>query len=660
MRSIPFLVLMALFAGAMLFQGVSAAGFHIPTVDEGLLQTNGCYIGAYLGGNQGVNNLTCVNWYQKAQDFPYETQILDHPSEYGENTGSGLNGIDTGINTFRTGVDAITPGSGKKQLLFSRYYGMQYFPDNDYGKIKYTESEPCYVWIERVLQQGGVPVLVLYPWSLKDTAGYLDLSASNSHLPSMSGEDMMKYIAQNCSALSKKYQDSKGNYATILICFGLEFNTAPVVNPDSQDTTDNPNKKAWRRMYREAYEIVRANANPSVQMVWAGNIAQNKADRIWYWPGTGENGEDLGKDYVDWVGMTWYPWNNGPKSLDNLAGFYQYYAKDQKHPMIFMETSADGDGDPIAERSLKEEHISYLYNPSTLAEYPNIKGIIWFNVIKGEGTPMVRKNFVFPDGTWDNHGNSTSKPGTLSSVSNPNLMMTSLYPKAILDNYFLAPPGQLLTADFDLQVNHDQLTVKCYDVSIGDGVSSWNWDVNGDQRPEYHTKNITHRYPKAGTYTITMKISDGARTISHTKTVQIGSGTQEKAFISLGSIPPKAVVWVDNQIRIGSTTSAKQRFMVPAGTHLITLKMDGYQDWTGTYSLKWPQIRDLGVVKLQKGAGQSTVSSPMVLPSGSDLPVVNSLVSPQITAKSGLIQTNKILETGTIPGSGTGFPSPVA
>lgn len=422
------------------------AGFHIPTVDEGLLSTEGCYIGAYLGGNQGSNNAMCVNYYCKAQGNPYETQVLDHPGDYGEkkldnNRPGELKEIDTGIENFRTGVDALKPGSSKKQLLFSRYYDMTFYPDNNYGKIQYIESCPPETWIEKVLMQGGVPVLVLYPWSLKKN-GVLDLSAQNMYHSPMTGIGIMTEIAKKSDELSKKYADANGKPATILICFGLEFNAQAIVNPTGIDNVDNANKQAWRKMFRDAYDIVRANANSSVQVVWSGNVSQTKEDRIYYWPGTDDSGKPMNKDSVDWVGMTWYPWKNGPTKLDDFSGFYNYYAKERNHPMIFMETSADGNGIPADELTLKKNQVEYLYNKNNLSNYPNIKGILWFNVIKGENNDknqLVTKNFMIPDGEWNNNDKSTSKPGFVYSASVPGKIMLSSYPDAVSDSYFLGP-----------------------------------------------------------------------------------------------------------------------------------------------------------------------------------------------------------------------------
>lgn len=602
-----FVILFLFCSIGMFISGVLGAGMHIPTVKEGLLETEGCYIGAYMGGNQGSNNAMCVNYYMKAQGNPYETQILDHPNEYGErksdNLTEELKETDTGIETFRAGVEAINSGSGEKQLLFSRYYDLLYYPDNNYGKIPYTESPAPYVWVEKVLEQGGVPVLILYPWGLQKN-GLLDLTAMNSYSTPMSGTDIMKEVAVKCDALSKKYPDSNGKPATILICFGLECNAQLIVNPTNNDTVDNENKKAWRNMFRSAYTIVNANANPSVQVVWAGNVAQLKEDRIYYWPGTADNGTQLSQDYVDWVGMTWYPWKKGPTNLDDLSGFYNYYAKNRTHPMIFMETSADGNGIPADELELKKNQVTYLYNRNTLAKYPNIKGIIWFNVIKGEdntNNALVTKNFLIPDGNWNNQNESTIKPGFIYSKINQKLMMSSLYPDAVSDSYFLGSSSTDLSADFDLSVDYNSMTVTCTDTSTGIGIQSWSWDVDGDNIPEYYTQNIVHQYSSAGQYPITLIISNGQQTETLTQYCTIPSPVSERGcFIHISSVPTKAEIWIDNTEKVGVTSNNMMlKHLVPGGGHIVTLRKDGYKPWTGSYYLKWPQIRFFGRVILE-------------------------------------------------------------
>jgi hypothetical protein len=500
-------------AAMVLCLGLPVQAYHILTVGEGLLSEQGCYAGVYLGGNQGANNDLCVNYFMKAQADPYETQYLDHPADYGERKGSGPAGIDTGIASFRRDLDAIQPGSGAKQLLFSRYYDMTFYPDNNYGKIQYVESEAPYVWAEKVIQQGGVPVLAFDPYGLVSN-GVLNLSAENA--AGMTGTEILQDLGTNLKTITGKYPDEKGRPATVIIWFAHEFNTAPSVNPEANDHVDSPNKKAFRKVFREAYAILHQYGGDGVQVAWAGNIAQTKEDRIYYWPGYDDAMHQLPNDSVDWVGMTWYPWPDGPVTLDSFQGFYDFFSVNRTHPFIFMETSADGQGDPAAEESLKSGQVSYLYNATTLSPYPNIKGIIWFNVVKGEQkTPsdqtLVTKNFLLPDGQWDNHNQSVKTPGDVYSAANRSLAMLPAYPAAMTDPYilpqvtFTGENPNVLHADFraDTTSGDAPLTVHFSDISTG---SPMFWFYRFGDGTTSDSPNPSHTYRLPGTYAVNLTV----------------------------------------------------------------------------------------------------------------------------------------------------------
>ena len=46
-------VLLIIFIGLVGSMGSGVIAYHIPTSDEGLLTSEGCYVGAYLGGKSG-------------------------------------------------------------------------------------------------------------------------------------------------------------------------------------------------------------------------------------------------------------------------------------------------------------------------------------------------------------------------------------------------------------------------------------------------------------------------------------------------------------------------------------------------------------------------------------------------------------------------------
>lgn len=510
----------------------SVVGYHINTTAEGLLSQEGTYVGAYLGGNQGANNEKGVNYFHKAQTFPYESQILDNPESYGETKNGGIDTIDTGMNTFRTAVDAIESGSGAKQVLFSRYYDMTYYPDNNYGKLPFTEGPAPYLWAEKVIEEGGVPVVIIDPYSLTNSSGVLNLSVpvpgAKGKLAGKSGKEILKDLASNLQVISNNNKDSNGKPATVLIWFAHEFNTAPSVNPEANDTVDSKNKQAFRSVFRDAYTIFHQYGGDNVQVVWAGNIAQNKDDRKYYWPRYDNDMKELAQDYVDWVGMTWYPWPDGPTRLEDLKGFYDFYANESHHPFTFMETSADGWGNSTTEEQLKENHVSYLYKGQTLSQYPNIKGIVWFNVAKGEqkngvNLTLVTKNFFIPDGQWQNNGESTA--GTVNSTSDSTKMMLPLYPQAMSDSYFLSsvvpvhspPVGQAPVANLTASalIGKGNFTVQLRDQSTGGNLTRL-WDIDNDGDVEYTSATVNHTYTVPGKYTVTLTVMNdyGASTES--------------------------------------------------------------------------------------------------------------------------------------------------
>jgi PKD repeat protein len=524
------------FTALVLCLALPGQAYHIPTVSEGLLSEPGCYVGAYLGGNQGANNALCVNYFMKAQTYPYETQYLDHPFDYGEKQGKGPAGIDTGIASFRSDLDTIQTGSGAKQILISRYYDMNFYPDNNYGKIPYVPSEEPYVWAERVIQQGGVPVLVFDPYALTNSKGVLDLSVKSAS--GKNGTQILQDLATHLNAVAAKYPDKEGRPATVIIWFAHEFNTAPSVNPEANDLVDSPNKKAFRQVFRQAYAILHQYGGDGIQVAWAGNIAQTKEDREYYWPGYDDTMAPLPDDSVDWVGMTWYPWPGGPTTLDRFQGFYDFFSVNRSHPFIFMETSADGWGDPATEETLKAAQVRYLYNATTLSAYPNIKGIIWFNVVKGEQkTPsdqtLVTKNFLIPDGQWDNHGQSAKIAGDVYSASNKSLALLPLYPRAMADPYFLPAviaPGagrpETLSADFsaDTLDGTVPLTVQFSDLSTG---SPTYWLYRFGDGTTSASPRPTHTYLQAGTYTVSLTVSS----LGPSGLVQ--SSTEKTAYITV-------------------------------------------------------------------------------------------------------------------------------
>lgn len=399
-----------------------AGAYHIKTVEEGLLNESGCYTGAYLGGNQGVDG---PNYYQTSRQdgSSYETQILDPGIPYGQ--------VNTGIDTFRS-------AAGTHAIIFSRYADLVTAPyDDNYEKIAFVSSPNMSVWADEVCRKGAVPMIVLDPWAYTDSQGLLNLSVNKGDIndktgqPAGNGTQHIIDFARQLGQVSRNNADQNGN-ATILVVFGQEFESHNEANPPANPNTNGPNQQAFRQIYREAYTLFHTYAGDDVQLVWAGNVADTWQSKQWWWPGFDDAMNLLPSDHVDWVGQTRYHFALN-QQLSDMEEYYAYYSVDKNHPFIFTETGADGGGNASLQIQLAEDWIPKLYNVSLLsAQFRNIKGIVWFNVAKNEDN--LSKNFLIPDGIWISNGVST--PGAVRSSSSPPAMMLPLYPDAVRQSYF--------------------------------------------------------------------------------------------------------------------------------------------------------------------------------------------------------------------------------
>ncbi|WP_435412319.1 T9SS type A sorting domain-containing protein [Psychroserpens mesophilus] len=93
----------------------------------------------------------------------------------------------------------------------------------------------------------------------------------------------------------------------------------------------------------------------------------------------------------------------------------------------------------------------------------------------------------------------------------------------LVRNYFNCAS---INADFiadNTNTCEDTLTVNFTDNSFG--ATSWEWDVDGDDVVDYTTQNPTHTYITAGTYDVTLTISNAQNTISKSNLeyIQVGA-----------------------------------------------------------------------------------------------------------------------------------------
>ncbi|MDT0559437.1 T9SS type A sorting domain-containing protein [Ichthyenterobacterium sp. W332] len=79
-------------------------------------------------------------------------------------------------------------------------------------------------------------------------------------------------------------------------------------------------------------------------------------------------------------------------------------------------------------------------------------------------------------------------------------------------NGFICPSFNVDYASSDTQTCNDNLTVNFTDNSVG--VTSWEWDVDGDNIVDYNTQNPSHTYTSPGFYDVSLTVGNGSTTIS--------------------------------------------------------------------------------------------------------------------------------------------------
>jgi PKD repeat protein len=125
-------------------------------------------------------------------------------------------------------------------------------------------------------------------------------------------------------------------------------------------------------------------------------------------------------------------------------------------------------------------------------------------------------------------------------------------------------------ADFtaDPQSGDAPLSVQFSDAST-DGVTSWEWDFDGDTVVDSTAQNPTHTYSDAGTYSVSLKVTGAG-----------GSDTEAKAdYITVTAPVPSAIKvreWdFDGDDLIDSTEQNPTHTYSHAGTYSVSLKVTG-------------------------------------------------------------------------------------
>jgi PGF-pre-PGF domain-containing protein len=120
------------------------------------------------------------------------------------------------------------------------------------------------------------------------------------------------------------------------------------------------------------------------------------------------------------------------------------------------------------------------------------------------------------------------------------------------------------------------LTVAFTDASTGAAI--WSWDF-GDGSTSTD-RNPVHTYATPGTYTVNLTVTNKAGSSSATATITVKTPV---GSITVTSVPEGATIWLDGE-NTGFATNATLTG-IPAGEHVVTLKLDGYADASTTVTV---------------------------------------------------------------------------
>ena len=479
---------------------VPVSAYHINTTDEGLLNEQGCYIGAYLGGNT----------YTSGPDGGHESWIQD-PA-------------------------AFNTASGKTHRLFSRYVSL----GNSLNGDENQDGKSASAWASDIITKyDAAPVIFVTPWDS-------GLDMSYQYPDGNTAQEQIDALANELAPLT-----NNGN-TTIIIVFGHEM--------ESQQMCQN-NASAFVSMFQYAAESFHG---AHCQVAWCTNINDNpfEADqKIQWWPGSENTFQQIpkpGKYYVDWVAQTRYHFWWGANTFTGLKGefdpdpshaWYNYFGTTLGFPLMFAETAGQKPApyppnnsawnpDPYNEptQDFSAQWIPSLYNAQNLkTNYPLIKAVIWFDSDKYNDNGQPEQNYLIPPGTW-----VSSIPG-VSPLSGPD------YNAGISDPYFLGSagfsggdilPGQGLVADFEVSPVQGMapLTVQCTDESSG-SPAKWTYEfgdgtVSTSKNPEH-----TYRYP--GIYTISLTVMKPDKSNGRVS-VRSSTATNTVTVAGVPFVPPVA------------------------------------------------------------------------------------------------------------------------
>ncbi|MDD1728368.1 MAG: right-handed parallel beta-helix repeat-containing protein [Methanospirillum sp.] len=184
-----------------------------------------------------------------------------------------------------------------------------------------------------------------------------------------------------------------------------------------------------------------------------------------------------------------------------------------------------------------------------------------------------------------------------------------------IDHLPLAIPPDEMIVNFtaDQTSGVPPLRVRFSDLSSG-YPDSWRWrfgDGTGSSE-----QNPVHTYTGVGRYTVTLEAAGENGQGIHRKnaciTVHQGRITGPAGVLMVSSTPENGSVLLDG---VMNGYTPLENAVVPAGTHLVAITHDGYQDWSRTVTVQQGQVTLLPTVGLRKRGYNETVhNSPEKLP----------------------------------------------
>ncbi|HON34707.1 MAG TPA: glycosyl hydrolase [Methanothrix sp.] len=316
-------------------------------------------------------------------------------------------------------IEGFNDMAGKDHALFMKYVD-----------IADSLNTDIWDWARDVKANGATPVFMYDPY---DGLNSIDTAK-------------VEYFATKCKELDTK----------VLIIFGHEMNGNWYVWGQKP--------AGYITRFKQVAEIFHRIA-PRAEMCWVpnqnwgypwGGIDYGDGYTEYYPSGSGTYGE-----YVDWVGLAFYDKDHDETNhvspgffLSNIKNgqdginFYKVFSEGKNKPMLIGETGAfDPNLDPtgpgvrrplsdVMQDRYKNEWISEVYDAAQLeTEFPRLKGIMYFNVLKTE--PKIETR---------NHWGGSAFLNVLADYRIPD--DPNVYRQLISNPYFLGASSVLYYPDF--------------------------------------------------------------------------------------------------------------------------------------------------------------------------------------------------------------------